>query len=965
MSTSRARSQSLPASSHAPEPPARVVLVDDRAENLMALESALGGLAELLPARSGERALEYLLESDCACVLMDVRMPGLDGFETARLIRERRATRYVPIIFITGLDPDPEETARGYALGAVDFITKPVNPAALRAKVSFFVDLFQRAREARRSRERYDALSEIAPVGIFHTDAGGDCLWVNSLWCDLAGLSPAEASGKGWSMAIHPEDRKRVFEEWYRAAQKGDIFRSEYRFIRPDGRETWVLGQAKAERDEAGRVRGYVGTITDITDRRLAEDSTKGAKEILEREVAARTADLRRGEEHLRLILQGSLDAVVAMDARGLITTWNAQAERMFGWPPPEVMGKRLVDILIPPRFREAHENGMARLRATGEGPILGRRIETFALRRDGGEFPIELAVTPLRSGDETSYSAFIRDLTERRRGEAVSELLAAVVRSTQDSVLTKTLDGTITTWNEGAERTFGYAASDMLGRPITTIVPDSLLEEERLILAKVAQGERVESYETRRRRKDGSMIDVSVTISPLRDHQGLIVGASNILRDITERNRAQERTRFLAEAAEILASSIDFEETLARVADFAARSPLSDWCTVFLKEDGKIRRASVAHRDPRKLEWVQAYERRFPFDPLNHRTILEVVETGRPLMFPEITDDVLRAEVPDEPRFLALKEVGLRSAMIVPMAAGGRVVGALSLVSAESRRMYTTDDLALAEALAERAAIAFENARLYRAARDLNATLEERIRERTAQLTEANHELEAFSYTVAHDLRAPLRGVAGLSRILSEDHIAKSDVDGQDYARRILDAGKRMDTMVQDLLEYSRLARQELVLEDVDLGDLMRQILGEMAAELQERGAEVAVEGSLPVAHAHRATLAQAVTNIIQNAAKFVRPGELPRVRVSAAENGDRVVLSIQDNGIGIAPEHHERIFGVFQRLHVETKYPGTGIGLAIVRKAMERMGGRAGVQSDLGQGSRFWLELRRGGNP
>jgi PAS domain S-box-containing protein len=964
MSTSRTRSQNIPASSQAPEPPARIVLVDDRAENLMALESALGGLGELLPARSGERALEYLLESDCACVLMDVRMPGLDGFETARLIRERRATRYVPIIFITGMDPDPEETARGYALGAVDFITKPFNPAALRAKVSFFVDLFQRSREARRSRERYDALSEIAPVGIFYADPAGDCLWVNPIWCEISGLSPAEALGKGWSTSIHPGDRPRVFEEWYRAAQTGATFRSEYRFIRPDGRETWVLGQAKAERDEAGRVRGYVGTVTDITDRHRAEELTKGAKETLEREVADRTDDLSRRKEHLRLILEGSLDAVVAMDGEGLITTWNAQAERMFGWPASEIVGKPLVDILIPPRFRQAHQRGMAHLRATGEGPILGKRIDTFALRRDGTEFPIELAVTPLRNGIESSFSAFIRDLTERRRGEAVSELLAAVVRSSPDPVMTKSLDGTITSWNEAAERTFGYAAAEMLGRSITTLIPEHLLEAERAILEKVSRGERLDPFETLRRRKDGALIDVSVTISPLRDHEGRIVGASKILRDITDRKRAEERARFLTQAAEVLASSLDYEGTLARVADFAARSPLSDWCTVFVKEHGTIRRVAVAHRDPNKLEWARAYERRFPFDIQLHRPILEVVETGRPWMAPDITDDFLRASVPDEPRFLAIKEAGIRSAMVVPLTAGGRVIGALSLVSAESRRTYTAVDLSLAEALAERAAIAFENARLYRASRDLNATLEERIQQRTAELTAAVQELEAFSYTVAHDLRAPLRAMAGLSRVLSEDHIGKTDAAGQDYARRILDAGRRMDDMVQDLLDYSRLARQEITLEEVDLDGLIREILGAMSGELQERGADVKIDGALPWVVAHRAALTQAVTNLVQNASKFVLPGRPPRVRISAAGNAGWIVLSIKDDGIGIAPEHHERIFGVFQRLHGEAKYPGTGIGLAIVRKAMERMGGRAGVESDLGKGSRFWLELKRGKN-
>src|SRR6185436_3593456 len=305
------------------------------------------------------------------------------------------------------------------------------------------------------------------------------------------------------------------------------------------------------------------------------------------------------------------------------------------------------------------------------------------------------------------------RDLSERHRAEAVSERLAAVVRSSEDAVLTMDPQGTITTWNEGAERIYGYSSRDAIGKPVELIVPEQLRGEERELLAKVARGERVESYETVRCRKDGTSLDVSVSMSPLRDHEGRIVGASKIGRDITERKRAQERTRFLAHAAEILSASLDYERTVAQVADFAARSPLSDWCAVVLKEGDSVRQVAVAHRDPAKVEWAREFERRYPFDPAREKIVMDVVETGRPALFAEIPDALLRAGARDEDHYRAMKDAGMKSAMVVPLSAAGRVIGALTLVSAESRRTYTPEDLSLAESLAERAAIAFENARL------------------------------------------------------------------------------------------------------------------------------------------------------------------------------------------------------------------------------------------------------------
>jgi signal transduction histidine kinase len=244
---------------------------------------------------------------------------------------------------------------------------------------------------------------------------------------------------------------------------------------------------------------------------------------------------------------------------------------------------------------------------------------------------------------------------------------------------------------------------------------------------------------------------------------------------------------------------------------------------------------------------------------------------------------------------------------------------------------------------------------------RGLNETLEDRVERRTSQLEEANRALQAFGYSVSHDLRAPLRAIQGFAEALLEDHGAELDETGRDYATRIVAAGNRMERLIQDLLAYSRMSQGEVDLRVVDLEGVMDEAVSSLLDALRERGGQIAVERPLPAVLAHRPTLTQAVINLLANAVTFVEPGESPRVRVWGEKLDGRLRLWVADNGIGVAPEHQERIFGVFERLHGTEEYPGTGVGLAIVRKGVERMGGKVGVESRRGEGSRFWIELRR----
>ncbi len=242
---------------------------------------------------------------------------------------------------------------------------------------------------------------------------------------------------------------------------------------------------------------------------------------------------------------------------------------------------------------------------------------------------------------------------------------------------------------------------------------------------------------------------------------------------------------------------------------------------------------------------------------------------------------------------------------------------------------------------------------------RHLNATLEGRVRERTDQLEQANQTLQAFASTVAHDLRAPLRSMQGFAQILEEDYGEHLDEEGHSFVHHIIEAAHDMDRLIQDLLAYSRISQAEISLQRVDLDRLVSDTLAAVAALARERRGTITVERPLPAVQAHPGVLVQVLGNLLTNALVFTAPNSPPQVHIRAERRGDRVRLWVEDNGIGIAPEHHERIFRVFQRLHGVERYPGTGIGLAIVQQGIARMGGRVGVESQLGEGSQFWIEL------
>jgi PAS domain S-box-containing protein len=782
----------------------RILVLDHRPENVATIRAALDGLGtEAVEAASAEEALRLLEQDEFAAVLL-----GRDELETARLIR---TLRQVPLLFVAESAP--------YALGAVDFIPAPPHPDALRSKLGILVELYRCQKAARESRERYDTIAELAPVGVFHTGPEGNCLWVNPRWCELAGMGPDEALGRGWVNAIHPDDRARVFDECSLAAREGRPFRAEYRFLHPDGKITWVLGQAKTE----GRGGGCVGTVTDMT-------ALREAREALERRVEERTQELRREQDRVRLVIDQvpALIAYVDRDERYVYV--NRGYETWFGRPAEAVRGKHVRDIVGP----EPYERIRGPIEAVLRGELVGYEKEM-----------------PFRTGRRVVRAAYV----------------------------------------------------------------------------------------------------------PHRAATGEILGFVSLVTDITERKAEEERAKFLSEASAALSSSLDFEETIRKVSELAIGG-IADGCVVDLAERGGLRRLTVAHRDPKKVAVARAYRERHPIDPDQPFGVPQVLRTGRSELYEQMPEEILRRSARDDEELCMLRELGITSCMVVPILGGGRILGALTLVSTRPDRTYGRVDLALAEELGRRAGLAVENARLYREVRILNEGLEERVKERTAELELALDELNAFAYTVAHDLRTPLRTMRRFSDVLLADHGEGLHPEARDFLGRIGAAAGRMDTLIQDLLSYSQVGRTAFQIVPVELDEVLRDALSELAQELDDRKGRIEIEEPLPRVLGDPTFLSQVFSNLFGNAVKFVPRDRAPRVRVWAEGRGDRMRIWIEDNGIGIDPAYRDRLFRVFERL--QNDYPGTGIGLAIVKRAVERMGGSAGFEPGDGEGTRFWIDLR-----
>jgi len=539
--------------------------------------------------------------------------------------------------------------------------------------------------------------------------------------------------------------------------------------------------------------------------RQGAEKALSRLHDQLERRIRQRTAELgktneafqaeitgrHRTEEELRVqtaALDAAANAVVITDPNGTIQSVNPAFTALTGYTAQEVVGQN-------PRLLKSGKQDEAVYRNLWQTISSGQvwRGELINRRKDGSLYTEEMTITPVRSADGTiaRHIAIKQDVSERKRAEAGAAQLAAIVEYSSDAIISKDLEGAILTWNAAAERLFGYAAEEVIGQNIALLIPNDYKAEEMAILKKVRQGQGVQQYEAMRLKKDGTPLAVSLTISPVRDAAGDIVGTSKIVRDISERKRVQE--------------------------------------------------------------------------------------------------EILK----------------------------------------------------------------------------LNAELEQRVHDRTAQLEAANRELEAFSYSVSHDLRAPLRHIGGFADLLVKAAGPGLPDKTRHYLEQILDSTKQMGCLIDDLLLFSRMGRAEMRLQPVALQQLVEEAKKQL--EPESKGRDIRWKQSAPLeVRGDKALLRQVMLNLLSNALKYTRPRKPAEIEIGCdgSRPGETVVF-VRDNGVGFDMAYADKLFGVFQRLHLDEEFEGTGIGLASVRRIVARHGGRTWAEGKVNAGATFYFSLPKNDHP
>jgi PAS domain S-box-containing protein len=556
------------------------------------------------------------------------------------------------------------------------------------------------------------------------------------------------------------------------------------------------------------------------------------------------------------------------------------------------------------------------------------------------------------------------------RRSALARSRLAAIVESSDDAIVGKDLNGIVTSWNRGAERLFGYSATEAIGQPIAFIVPSELLSEEDRVLSRIRRGQRVEPFETRRRRKDGTTVDVSITVSPIAGPDGAILGASKIARDITERLRiervqqellereraataeavaARDRLQFLAEVSGVLTSSLDYEKTLDRAVHIALPR-LGDYCNVLGQDEhGVLRHLAWGHVVRDKEPLLRELTRRLLDAPSGNPPTFssEVMRTGQTLVVPheQLQSAMSRFEHLD-PQLLTMGE-RLRPYAFVgaPLLVRGRPIGVMAFgtTEQESHRDYTPADVALIEEFSLRVSLAVENARLFRQADELNRLKDE------------------FLATVSHELRTPLSAILGWSRMLAAGQLDPTK------AKRAVEAVERnaqaQAKLVDDILDVARgmAGNVRLELKTIDLSAVAHRGVEAIAPAAAAKGIRVDVRAPSPVSVFGDATrLQQVVWNLVSNAVKFTPPGGHVTVAVGAM-NGN-AELQVTDTGAGIPLAFLPYVFDKFRQADASftRQYGGLGLGLAIARHLVELHGGSVDAKSEgEGKGATFVVRL------
>jgi PAS domain S-box-containing protein len=632
---------------------------------------------------------------------------------------------------------------------------------------------------------------------------------------------------------------------------------------------------------------------------------------------------------------------------------WGSEeAKRIYGLDPAsEKFSVDEVESCIPNQV-EVHQALMDLIEK--EKPYV---LEFEVTPKDGQPEKIIHSLAELykdENGIPVAVEGVIQDITEQKRLQEKMDHLAAIVASSDEAIIGKTLDGVITSWNKGAERIYGYSNEEIIGKSVTLLVLEEDMESSANILTDVRNGKCIHHYEAKRRRKDGKVIDVALTVSPILNSMGTITGISTVAHEITQQKMdAAINISRLHLVEYSLNHSLDdlLEETINEVEKLTdsligfchfinedqQEIPLRNWSTSTKTRYWKAEGKGLHYPVEQAGVWAECLHSRQAEIQNDYKTL-----PNRKGM-PEYHVEVIRE-------------------MVVPVIRGEKVVAILGVGNKQSN--YDQEDVNIMTRIADLVWDIAERKHAEEELHRLNQELEARVYRRTKELENASGELESFTYSVSHDLRAPLRHINGYIELLREQSSQMTDKDCLHYLDVITQSANLMNDLIDDILSFSRVGRIEMNQTNVNMYDLVNKVIVEFQLECQDLKIEWTIE-ELPTVWGDQTMLHTVMTNLISNALKFTQKREITKIKIGTESlNDGNIPFFVQDNGVGFDMRFVDRLFKVFQRLHRVDEFEGTGIGLANVNQIITRHGGKVWAVGKVGEGATFYFSLPIQGN-
>lgn len=870
------------------------------------------------------------------------------------------------------------------------------------------------------SERRFHALIDQSVDGLSMSDLNGKLLYQSPAAERITGYTIEERNQMNSFDLIHPDHREKAAADIAEIRKNpGAALKYIWRIRHKDGHYYFMEGVTTNHLEDPN-IRAVVNNYRDVTERILNEEKVLSS------------------ERRFRALIENSADAIVLTDENLKFLYQSPSVERMTGIS--------LEHRAANPNARYTYHEDLALIQKliqkSKETPGKPIPFQTRVSHAFGHYIWTEGVITNMLEDESVRAMVFnYRDISERRKMEEQQALFTSLVNSSGDAIISKDLNGTITTWNRGAQNLFGYKATEAIGESIMILVPPDLRKEEISILQKIRAGENVETFETRRVRKDGSTAHITITASPIRNADGIVIGASNISHDIGERLDAERKLKSERSMLRTLIDNIpDYiyvkddnskhiinnkamvgligaeseEETLGKSSmDFFGEG----FAVHYLEEDKEILKSGKAMINFEETTVTKNGEQKYllttkvPLTDEQNR-VIGIVGISKDITQQKQTELDLRTSKYFLERAQQVANIGhwtmqagaslaklflsveaCRIFGIEHSSFDGRLQTFLSFVHPRdlqkvnkvmslalvNQEAYSMDHRIVLKDGTEKwvhvqTEVTFDNDRglplLLGIVQDiterkkaeseilsLNAGLEKKVSERTSQLEAVNKELEAFSYSISHDLRAPLRIIDGFATILAEDANG-SDERIAKHARTISRNATRMGQLIDDLLNFSRLGRTQIKVTTVDMRELVDDVIDEFRAADSIKSATIEVK-DLHAANGDGSLLKQVWVNLLSNAIKYSSKKSTPLVEVGMLHDTETPTWYVKDNGAGFSMDYASKLFGVFQRLHKQDEFDGTGVGLALVQRIIVRHGGKVWAESQVNEGATFFFTL------